>query len=51
MRSGETIVTGDEWPVFLYYNCAYDPERPWDGLFRNSVLISVSTYSLKCFER
>jgi hypothetical protein len=51
LRSGETMVTGDEWPIFLYYDCAYDPERPWDGLFRNSLLISVSTTSLNFFEK
>ena len=40
------MVTGDEWPIFLYYDCVYDPERPWDGLFRNAILISVSALLL-----
>ena len=26
LRSGETIVTGDEWPIFLYYDGLYDPK-------------------------
>jgi hypothetical protein len=47
LRSGETMVAGDEWPIFLYYDGVYDPERPWDGLFRNAILISVSTFSLR----
>jgi hypothetical protein len=43
LRSGEIAVAGDEWPIFLYDNSVYDPEHPWDGLFRNGILISVRT--------
>lgn len=41
LRSGETIVAGDHWPVFLYQGYVYDPEDPWKGLFRSAVLVSV----------
>jgi hypothetical protein len=33
LQSGEIIVTGDQWPVFLYADYHYDPEDPWNGLF------------------
>jgi hypothetical protein len=43
LRSGEIAVTGDQWPVFVYYSNKYDPEDPWDGLFRSNLLVSVSS--------
>lgn len=46
LRSGEIVVTGDRWPRFLYANCKYDPEDPWDGLLQNSILVSVSHWLL-----
>ncbi|KAG1732025.1 uncharacterized protein EDB91DRAFT_1238858 [Suillus paluster] len=36
---GEIIVTGDQWPLFLYTNYHYDPEDPWNGLFQSSLLV------------
>ncbi|KAG1748795.1 hypothetical protein EDD22DRAFT_981865 [Suillus occidentalis] len=39
LKSGETAVRGDQWPMFLYAGCAYDPEDPWKGLLRNEMLI------------
>jgi hypothetical protein len=44
LRSGELTTTGDEWPMFLYHGYTYDPEDPWNGLFRSSLLITVSLY-------
>ena len=44
LKSGDIVVTGDRWPLFLYANCEYDPEDPWSGLLQNSILISVSHY-------
>jgi hypothetical protein len=41
LRSGELVVTGDMWPLFLYEDFKYDPENPWDGLLRSALLISV----------
>ena len=34
-------VAGDQWPLLLYADCNYDPEEPWDGLFRNKLLVWV----------
>jgi hypothetical protein len=45
LKSGELIVAGDEWPIFLYQGEQYNPEDPWNGLFRNPVLVSVSADS------
>jgi hypothetical protein len=36
------VVTGDQLPIFLYYGYKYDPDDPWDGLFRSILLVSVS---------
>jgi hypothetical protein len=42
LRSGEMIVSRDQWPVFLYHGYNYDPEDPWNGLFRSALLVAVS---------
>jgi hypothetical protein len=42
LRSGEMAVCGDQWPIFLYDGYSYDPEDPWNGLFRSALLVSVS---------
>ncbi|KAG1732469.1 hypothetical protein EDD22DRAFT_982534 [Suillus occidentalis] len=39
LKSSKTAVRGDQWPMFLYAGCAYDPEDPWKGLLRNEMLI------------
>ncbi|KAG2129163.1 hypothetical protein DEU56DRAFT_915282 [Suillus clintonianus] len=39
LRSGEIMVTGDQWPLFLYADYHYDPEDPWNGLFRSALLV------------
>jgi hypothetical protein len=43
LTSGETVVSGDQWPIFLYDGYKYDPEDPWNGLFKSNILIYVST--------
>jgi len=43
LTSGETVVSGDQWPIFLYDGYEYDPEDPWKGLFKSNILIYVST--------
>jgi hypothetical protein len=35
------IVTGLQWPIFLYRDYKYDAEEPWDGLLRSTLLIKV----------
>jgi hypothetical protein len=42
LRSAEIIVPGDQWPILLYQDYAYDPEDPWKGLLRSAILVSVS---------
>ena len=44
LRSGEMVVPGDQWPVFLYANFEYDPEDPWKGLLRSSILVCVRAF-------
>lgn len=41
LRSGEMVISGDHWPIFLYYGYTYDPEDPWNGLFRSTLLVSA----------
>ena len=42
LRSGEMQVPGDQWPIFIYARCEYDPEDAWKGAFRSAILIAVS---------
>ncbi|KAG1848781.1 hypothetical protein C8R48DRAFT_778721 [Suillus tomentosus] len=39
LRSGEMLVCGDQWPIFLYALHTYDPEDPWCGLLRSRLLV------------
>ncbi|KAG1827582.1 uncharacterized protein BJ212DRAFT_1443543 [Suillus subaureus] len=41
LQSGVISVSGDQWPLFLYANEAYDPEDPWNGLLRTCLLINA----------
>ena len=34
-------VAGDQWPLFLYANYAYDAEDPWNRLLRSGLLVLV----------
>src|ERR1700759_3107887 len=42
LRSTDTMISGDQWPLFVYSGCEFDPEDPWRGLFKSSILVSVS---------
>ena len=33
LQNGEIVVSGDQWPLFVYADYHYDPEDPWNGLF------------------
>ena len=46
LRSGEMEVPRDQWPVFLYADYQYDAEDAWKGLFRSTLLVSVSYFLL-----
>ncbi|KAG1745135.1 hypothetical protein EDD22DRAFT_786118, partial [Suillus occidentalis] len=39
LRSGEMLVCGDQWPIFLYTQYIYDPDDPWCGLLRSRLLV------------
>ncbi|KAG6904061.1 hypothetical protein DXG01_012852, partial [Tephrocybe rancida] len=41
LNSGETLVRGDEWPVFIYAGYSYDSEDPWMGVFRSTLLLNA----------
>ncbi|KAG2059901.1 hypothetical protein BDR06DRAFT_873106 [Suillus hirtellus] len=43
LKSGETTVHGDQWPMFLYAGYDYDPKDPWKGLLKSEILV----YSFK----
>jgi hypothetical protein len=41
LASGELAVRGDQWPLLLYAEERYDPDDPWEGLFRSRYLVWV----------
>ena len=42
LRTGDILIPGDQWPIFLYNEYSYDPEDPWNGLFQSALLVLVS---------
>lgn len=49
LRSGEMHVRGDQWPIFLYADLAFDCDDPWNGLLRNQLLVIVCVhFNLSC---
>jgi hypothetical protein len=45
LRNGTLIVSGDQWPIFLYRDYKHNPVDIWEGLFRSHLLVSVSVSS------
>jgi hypothetical protein len=41
LENGEIVVTGNDWPLFLYAGESFDEGDPWNGLFRGQILITV----------
>ncbi|KAG6904033.1 hypothetical protein DXG01_013075, partial [Tephrocybe rancida] len=39
LGSGEQIVAGHHWPLFIYQNNIFDPSNPWKGLLKSDLLI------------
>ncbi|KAG2047190.1 hypothetical protein BDR06DRAFT_1032520 [Suillus hirtellus] len=39
LKSGETAVRGDQWPMFLYAGYDYNPKDPWKGLLKSEILV------------
>src|ERR1700733_4072441 len=49
LHNGELAVPGDQWLILLYKDYRYDPEDPWKGLLRSTILVLVSfPLSLPC---
>ena len=41
LKSGEMFVRGNQWLLFLYKDCNFDPENPWKGLLQHELLVLV----------
>ena len=41
LSSGELSVRSDQWPMLVYADQEYDPQEPWEGLFRSQILVWV----------
>lgn len=41
LRSGELLVPGDQWPLFIYAGQIFSDEDPWKGLFRSKIMVQV----------
>ncbi|KAG6914296.1 hypothetical protein DXG01_001249 [Tephrocybe rancida] len=41
LKSGELLVSGDEWPVCIYHGYTYGPEDLWNGAFRSLLLVKA----------
>jgi hypothetical protein len=39
-------ISGDQWLLLLFVNNIYDPEDPWKGLLKSSILVSVSHHPI-----
>ncbi|KAG1751524.1 uncharacterized protein EDB91DRAFT_1234866 [Suillus paluster] len=39
LRSGEMLVCGDQWLIFLYAHYVYDHDDPWSGLLRSHLSV------------
>ena len=46
LKSGEMMVAGDQWLIFIYEGYSYDPEDPWTGLLHSSLLVTVRTLTI-----
>jgi hypothetical protein len=47
LRNGNLIIPGDQWPAFLYAKQDFDRKDPWKGLFKNTILVSVSRFKFQ----
>ncbi|KAH6907818.1 hypothetical protein BKA70DRAFT_1104343, partial [Coprinopsis sp. MPI-PUGE-AT-0042] len=41
LRAGGIVVSGDDWPLFLYEDYKHYPDDAWRGLFRSTLLVSA----------
>ena len=42
LQNGEVLVTGNQWPIFLYADFIFDPEELWKGLLQSTILVLVT---------
>ena len=49
LASGEIVVRGDQWPLLVYAKQEFNPEEPWDGLFRSELLVWVRMHPSSLF--
>ncbi|KAH6910439.1 hypothetical protein BKA70DRAFT_1424106 [Coprinopsis sp. MPI-PUGE-AT-0042] len=41
LRDKELVVSGANWPIFLYKDEVYDENEPWLGLFHSKILVKA----------
>ncbi|KAG6906041.1 hypothetical protein DXG01_016191 [Tephrocybe rancida] len=41
LESGEKIVAGHHWPIFIYAESVFDANDPWKGLLRSNLLVKA----------
>ena len=46
LREGHLHISSEQWPLFLYHDYSYDPDDPWKGLLRSSIIVSVRLSNL-----
>jgi hypothetical protein len=46
LKNGVIKLTGKTWSVFMYQECRYDKHSPWQGLFRNNLIVKVFIHVL-----
>ncbi|KAG1763010.1 hypothetical protein EDD22DRAFT_846647 [Suillus occidentalis] len=48
LKSSETAVHGDQWPMFLYAGYIYNSEDPWKGLLKSEILVFGFKHVFTC---
>ncbi|TEB09971.1 hypothetical protein FA13DRAFT_1759839 [Coprinellus micaceus] len=48
LKTGQIIVSGDNWPFFLYRDHTLNAENLWDGLFQGELLVSAFKHVFTC---
>jgi hypothetical protein len=49
LRSGAWVVTGENWPIFIYEDYKYDANDPVKGFLRSEIMLAVITFSSLSF--
>ncbi|KAJ3550552.1 hypothetical protein NMY22_g398 [Coprinellus aureogranulatus] len=48
LKAGEIVVSGDNWPIFLYRDHTVNLDNPWEGLFQGTLLVSAYKHVFTC---